>query len=345
MNGHMVGIVQCLARLMLIVTLAYLTVGGVRMVGKNHSQTIALQPLPLDSSNPRQTRVGAMTFMGAWELRSDNENFGGISGVIALPDDRFLAISDAGTMIGFGLSGNRIERTFIAALPGAFGPNINYRDRDSEGMAYDPASGRIWVSYEQRHSIRRFPPSVSRVDGLLRLPGTKGWKRNQGVEAMARLNDGRFVLFAEGSADATIPATLYSGDPLEQGSTRKDFRYLPPTGYKPTDATPLPDGRLLVLHRRIAIPNGFSAKIGIVDPTDISGGNTIKPQIIASLAPPLLVDNLEGITTTQENQQLIIWLMSDNNFNIFQRTLLMKFALTLPNKKPEAAGAPGFDSL
>ncbi len=336
---------QRLSQLMLIIALAYLTIGGLRMVGKNHSQTIALQPLPLDSSNPSRTGVGALTFIGAWELRSDNEHFGGISGVIALPDNRFLAISDAGTLIGFGLSGSTIDRTFIAALPGAFGPNINYRERDSEAMAYDPASGRIWVSYEQRHSIRRFPPSVSRVDGLLRLPGTEGWKRNQGVEAMARLSDGRFVLFAEGSAEETIPAMLYSGDPLEQGSTRRDFRYLPPGGYKPTDATPLPDGRLLVLHRRIAIPNGFSAKIGIVDPADISGGNTVKPQIIAALASPLLVDNLEGITTTQDDGRTIIWLMSDNNFNIFQRTLLMKFALTLPNKKPEAAGAPGFDSL
>jgi hypothetical protein len=212
-------------------------------------------------------------------------------------------------------------------------------------MAYDPASGRIWVSYEQKHSIRRFPPSVSRVDGLLRLPGTGSWKSNQGVEAIARLVDGRFVLFAEGSADETIPAILYSGDPLESGSTRTEFRYQPPAGYKPTDATPLPDGRLLVLHRRIAIPNGFSAAIGIVDVDAINRGAVVTPQIIASLAAPLLVDNLEGITTTQEGGRTIIWLVSDNNFNIFQRTLLMKFALNSPNKKPEADGAPGFDSL
>jgi hypothetical protein len=345
MNGYSVGIVQRLGRLMLIGALAVLAVGGVRSFQKNRSQDIALQPLLLDSSNPRRTTVGALKFLGAWELRSDNENFGGISGLIALPDNRFLAISDAGTMIGFGLSDGKIDRSFIAALPGAFGPNIGYRERDSEGMAYDPASGRIWVSYEQKHSIRRFPPSVSRVDGLLRLPGTGSWKSNQGVEAMARLNDGRFVLFAEGSADETIPAILYSGDPLEPGSTRTEFRYQPPGGYKPTDATPLPDGRLLVLHRRIAIPNGFSAKIGIVDVAAINSGTALKPEIIASLAAPLLVDNLEGITTTQEGGRTIIWLVSDNNFNIFQRTLLMKFALSAGNKKPEATDAPGFDSL
>lgn len=345
MNGYSVGIVGRLGRLMVLGALAALAVGGTRTVHKNYSQDIALQPLLLDSSNPERTKVGALAFLGAWELQSDNENFGGISGIVALPDNRFLAVSDAGTMIGFGLLDGKIDRTFIAALPGAFGPNIGYRERDSEGMAYDPGSGRIWVSYEQKHSIRRFPPSVSRVDGLLRLPGTQKWKRNQGIEAIARLADGRFVLLVEGSSGNTMQAMLYSGDPLEPGSKRTEFRYQPPAGYKPTDAAPLPDGRLLVLHRRVAIPNGFAAKIGIVDPPNISRNGVVAPIIIASLAPPLLIDNLEGITTTQENGQTTIWLVSDNNFNIFQRTLLMKFALNLPNKKPEAVGAPGFDSL
>jgi hypothetical protein len=345
MNGYSVETMRRVGRLVVIAALAALAVGGTRMVKKNLSQNIALQPLLLDSSNPARTTVGALVFLGAWELRSDNANFGGISGLVALPENRFLAVSDAGTMIGFALSEGKIDRTFIAALPGAFGPDINYRDRDSEGMAYDPASGRIWVSYEHKHAIRRFPSSVSRVDGLLRLPGTESWNRNQGVEAIARMNDGRFVLFAEGSADEAVPAILYSGDPLEPGSKRTQFPYMPPAGYKPTDATPLPDGRLLVLHRRIAIPNGFSAKIGIVDVRGVSGGSVVTPQIIGSIAPPLLVDNLEGITTTRENGRTVIWLVSDNNFNIFQRTLLMKFALNLPNKKPEAFGAPGFDSL
>jgi hypothetical protein len=345
MNGYSVGIARHLARSLILVALAALAMGGERLTQKNRSQHITLQPLLLDSNNPQRTSVGAITFLGAWELRSDNENFGGISGIIALPENRFLAISDAGTMIGFGLSNGKIERSFIAALPGAFGPNIGYRERDSEGMAYDPASGRIWVSYEQKHSIRRFPPSVSRVDGLLRLPGTDGWKRNQGVEAIARLTDGRFILITEGGADETNTAILYSGDPLEKGSSRSEFQYQPPSGYKPTDASTLPDGRLLVLHRRIAFPNGFSAKIGIVDPADISRERPVKAEIIASLSSPLLVDNLEGITTRQENGRTIIWLASDNNFTVFQRTLLMKFALSLPNRKPEAVGSPGFDSL
>lgn len=330
-----------------VLALALLSIGGVRQTYKNRSQNISLTPLMLEPGNAKRDTVGALTFLAAWELRSDNEQFGGISGLVALDDGRFLGISDAGALIGFGLSNDaRINRPFIAALPGAFGRNIGFRERDSEGMARDPTTGRIWVSYEQRHSIRRFPPSVSRVDGIMRLPGTREWRDNQGVEAIARMADGRFLLFAEGGTATAFPAFFYSGDPLESGSKRMEFRFQPPAGYRPTDAAPLPDGRILILLRRIGFPNGFSAKLGVIDPADIARGETLSAAIIASLAPPLLIDNMEGLAITQDQGHTIIWLVSDNNFNIFQRTLLMKFRLNLaPNKKPEAKDTPGFDSL
>ena len=54
---------------------------------------------------------------------------------------------------------------------------------------------------------------------------------------------------------------------------------------------------------------------------------------------------MEGLAVTQENGRIIVWMVSDNNFNALQRTILMKFALNLPNKKPEAETAPGFETL
>ena len=118
-----------------------------------------------------------------------------------------------------------------------------------------------------------------------------------------------------------------------------------PLGYRITDASQLPDGRLLLLERRIGFPEGFTAKLLILDPAKITRDATVAGTVIATLAPPLLVDNMEGLAITQEQGRSIVWLVSDNNFNAIQRTLLMKFALNLPNKKPEALDAPGFDSL
>ena len=337
-----------LPRILLLLLLMAASVGGHRVYTRNYSQQIEMVPLALDESDRERTKVGALTFLNAWELRSDNSNFGGISALVVTNEKRFLAVSDAGTLIGFTLGHTkRMEDSFIADLPGAFGENIDYRDRDSEGMAYDPASGRIWISYEARHAIRRLSPSIGRIDGIKRLTFTNGWKANGGVEAIARLPDGRFVLFAETHQrpDGSNSAYLYSSDPIEAGSQAAPFGYRAPKGYRPTDATTLPDGRLLILNRRIGLPDGFSAKLAIVDPADIEADKAIAPQIIATLASPLLVDNMEGLAITQEGGRIIVWMISDNNFTALQRTILMKFALNLPNKKPEAETAPGFETL
>ncbi len=337
-----------LPRILLLLLLMTASVGGHRVYKRNYSQQIEMVPLVLDESDRERTKVGALTFLNAWELRSDNSNFGGISALVVTNEKRFLAVSDAGTLIGFTLGHTkRMEDSFIADLPGAFGENIDYRDRDSEGMAYDPASGRIWISYEARHAIRRLSPSIGRIDGIKRLTFTNGWKANGGVEAIARLPDGRFVIFAETHQrpDGSNSAYLYSGDPIEAGSQATPFGYRAPKGYRPTDATTLPDGRLLILNRRIGLPDGFSAKLAILDPADIETDKAIALNVIATLASPLLVDNMEGLAITQEDGRIIVWIMSDDNFTALQRTILMKFALNLPNKKPEAETAPGFETL
>jgi hypothetical protein len=347
MNGYRSLMLNRFRRVLLIFVLAVLAIAGVRTTYKNTSQNIALTPLLLDETDPKRTSVGGLSFLGAWELRSDNGDFGGISALVALKDGRFLGVSDAGALIGFGMSGDaRADRPFIAALPGAFGKGVIFKDRDSEGIAYDAVSGRVWVSYEFKHAIRRFPASMSRVDGMIRPKTMRRWPRNSGAEALVRLNDGRFLVFAEGGPDDGIyPAIQFSGDPVEAGTTQFPFRYRPSPGYRITDASQLPDGRVLLLERRIGFPEGFTAKLLILDPAKIARDAIVSGEVIATLAPPLLVDNMEGLAITQERGRTVVWLVSDNNFNAIQRTLLMKFALTLPNKKPEALDAPGFDSL
>ncbi len=326
------------------------------MIYRNSSQNIALLPLMLDPNRPELRKVGALEFLAAWELGSNNQDFGGISGLAILPDGRFIGVSDAGTLIGFGLTGdNRTDRPFIAPMPDAFADGNNYEDRDSEAIIHDPASGRFWAAYEGKHAIRRFGPSFARREAIARPKAMQKWGMNSGAEALVRLPDGRFLVFSEGHdrADGSYEALAFSGDPTENGSSSFAFGYAPPEGHKITDAALLPDGRILTLNREFSFPDAFTIALAIFDPAEITKGETIKPKIIARLAPPLLVDNLEGLAVTQEDGKTIIWMISDNNFNIWQRTLLMKFALAESaglgggpdTKKPKADDAPGFDAL
>lgn len=343
-----------ISRLTAMMLLAVLTVGGVRYIQPNHSQDIAFKPLPLDPKHHGPRRLGELIFLAAWQLDSPNEDFGGISGLAALPDNRFIGVSDAGILIGFGLSNDeKVDRPFIAPLPGSFQPGSLYLDRDSEGITFDAESGRFWISYEAKHAIRRFSRSFARLDGVIRPIEMRQWPRNKGAETLIRMRDGRFIIISESlEENETHQALLFSGDPIERGTIKTRFIYRPPASYRTTDGVQLPDGRLLMLHRRIGLPNGFSAKLGLVDPS-IFGQRTatenivVESNVIATLSSPLLIDNMEGIAVTKAGNDSFIWLISDNNFNIFQRTLLLKFKLSERRtiKKPEAMAAPGFESL
>ena len=57
-------------------------------------------------------------------------------------------------------------------------------------------------------------------------------------------------------------------------------------------------------------------------------GATVHAEELARLASPYTVDNLEGLAATKGPRgETLLWLVSDDNFNPFQRTLLLLFEL------------------
>ena len=60
----------------------------------------------------------------------------------------------------------------------------------------------------------------------------------------------------------------------------------------------------------------------------IAPGADLKGTVIATLAPPLSVDNFEGIEARKGEQgETIVYLISDDNFSDRQRTYLLMFEL------------------
>jgi hypothetical protein len=78
--------------------------------------------------------------------------------------------------------------------------------------------------------------------------------------------------------------------------------------------------------------------VSLLNPDSIGRDRVLSADVIASLAAPLLVDNMEGIAVTSDGDSMFLWLISDNNFTLLQRTILMKFRLPdqPDSKKPEA---------
>ena len=48
-------------------------------------------------------------------------------------------------------------------------------------------------------------------------------------------------MIAESVDDRMHPALLFSGDPVERGTSITSFKFRPPTGYRVTDGVQLPD--------------------------------------------------------------------------------------------------------
>lgn len=301
---------------------------GRDLLGKTPRMTV--ERVPLDAKDPARTRVGALTYLGGIRLKSPDRAFGGFSS-LQIKGDRFTLLSDGGTFIRFRMGADWTPRELaFGDLPDGPGTGWLKADRDSESMASDPATGQIWVGFENYNAIWRYDDGLARAERGVRPPAMRDWSANGGPESMVRLTDGRFVVLSETSrpkgSKAGRDALLFPGDPTAPSAAPIRFVYMPPgEAYDPSDAVQLPDGRVLVLNRRFSVPGLFTARLTLIDPRAIRPGAVLRGIQIAELASPLLHDNYEALAITREGKNTILWVASDDNQQFWEWSLLLKF--------------------
>jgi len=301
-------------------------------------QVLRIIPVGLPRPADRAANLGPFALEGAWRLTSPNHRFGSYSALVAPGDGSLLALSDRGHALRFAAPGARPRGPrFSPISPSQTGSK---EMQDAEGASFDPASGHLWISWE-------FSNMITRQDLALQAPrrvrpsAMRGWGGNSGPEAMTRLADGRFVALREGFEGVTDEqhhrGVLFAGDPLDHPRTDR-FTFLSPTGYSPVDLALLPDGRVLVLLRKLVwpFPARFAGRIQIADPRAIRPGGTWRGRDLALLTSSLGVDNFEGMaievsgepSTGQSGKgRLTVWLVADDNGSALQRALLWKLSV------------------
>jgi hypothetical protein len=280
----------------------------------------------------REGVEGALALTGAWELTSEHGWFGGFSALVASGPDSLIAGSDRGWLIDLDLSD-----AAPAAVPGSFrfiGQRASAREEivDLEALARDPATGTLWAAFENFNLITRIGADGTRANR--KLTAMRKWSTNSGPETMARLADGRFLIIAEGAERSGMtdrPALIFAGDPVSSPSPPIAFRFVPEPGYDPVDATQLPDGRMLILLRRVtySIPAEFSTAIAIADPATIRSAKPWRARVIQRLSGEVFGDNFEGIAFIPDRADPArgaVWVIADDNLSAFQRNLLVRFA-------------------
>ncbi len=289
-------------------------------------------------------KLGPLRFEAGFVLSSADPRFGGLSGLWLAPDGRsLLAISDHGTLWRADLEHRPDGR--LAGLSGwqAIEPGRAPGDppgRDAEELAGDGADGLV-IAYEGVHRLRRL--ALADLSAPARpLPTPPGLERpsNTGIEALAPLEDGAFLALVEGgvrTADGDLAAWRIAGDQVQE------LGYVASRGFVPTGADRL-DDTIYVVERKFSLLGGFTSRIVTLPAAAVRPGARLVGQVLAELRPPLVGENFEGIAARRgPDGRVLLYLVSDDNFMILERTLLLQFSLPEPGRSgaPVAALSPG----
>lgn len=286
--------------------------------------------IPLNDSAPDQTEAGALTYLGGLHLVSSDGRFGGFSGLGVSQDGRrMISISDRGTSLSINISFDQNGKLIdadgfdLGTLSDLDGSALRgKRWTDAEAMS-PGVEGEIIIAFERDHRLWRYDPGTT-TPRVLRPPEElSAMPDNEGIEALTLLNDGRLLAISEGS-----PRENFTVGWVSRAGGWDVLTYRTGDGFRATGAATLPNGDVLVLERYYTPRQGVRIRIKRVDHTTIRPGEEIVGRLVAELAPPLNVDNFEGIDVISgPDGKPVIFLISDDNFNNDQRTLLMAFRL------------------
>jgi hypothetical protein len=272
--------------------------------------------------------------LGGLEIDRAQLGFGGLSALHVAPDLTVTTVSDLARFAEFTLSlddecrpqGLVLRRAGWLRDGAGRGLPRGYAG-DAESLARLP-DGSWLIGFERWHRIRRYRDVDGPAEYFEAPPGIENAPANAGLEALAVLADGRLLAIAEEMAVPELPGATAAWLGRPGDWTRIGWR--PGQGLLPVDAAPLPGGGALVLERGFSLLGGFSGRLTRVPAAALAAatpGSVLEGEEILRIAPPLPVDNFEGVAAFTHRGRLLVAMLSDDNQNRLQRGLLLLFEL------------------
>jgi hypothetical protein len=291
-----------------------------------------------DRSDRTHLRFGSLEFRSGLALTSRFPAFGGLSGLrLDAKGERFISFSDKGNwftgrIVYQGREMTGLDDVEAAPMLGSDGRPITARGWfDSESIALD---GRfVYIGLERVNQVLRFDFSKGFTRSLGEVvplpPAARKLPFNKGLEALVFVPRGlplagTLIAMSERGLDANgnLIAFLVGGPTPGQFSVRRT------NSFDVSDAVLLPSGELLLLERKFSLLDGVGIRIRRIALASVAPGAVVDGPSIFDADLGDEIDNMEGIDAhvTPEGDT-VLTMVSDDNFSMIQRTLLLQFTL------------------
>ncbi len=303
--------------------------------------SIEVNARPIPAFDPRdrsRTRFGSLEYRSGLILTSNFRGFGGLSAWrLDAKGERFISISDHGSwftgrIVYSGREMIGLDDVEAAPLLGADGRPITARGwYDSESIALD--GSLVYIGLERANEILRYDFSKgftrSRGEVVPTPPAMRRLPRNKGIEALVMVPKGKplagtLIALSERGLDADGNLISF----LIGGKTPGLFSVCRTNDFDISDAVLLPSGELLILERKFSWLSGVGIRIRSIPLTSVAPAAVVDGPSIFDADLSNEVDNMEGIDAhvTPEGDT-VLTMISDDNFSMLQRTLLLQFTL------------------
>jgi len=301
-----------------------------------HIDITATAITSFDNRDPTRTRFGDLEFRGGLELSSRHPAFGGISALHVEPDsNRFIAATDRGSWVRGRIvyrdgKPAAVADAEVAPILGVDGRPLAARGWfDVESLA--ERDGILYVGIERAEQIVRFD---YRRDGLrargqpIDVPADfKTFTFNKSLECLAAPQGalaGRLIVVTEHSLDSAgnLRSFVLGADQVTRFGVRRS------DDFDVSDCTVLSQDELLLLERRASPARGIAIRIRRIPLADIKEGAMVDGRSMFDADLAFQIDNMEGIGVHRNSAgETIVTLVSDDNFSIIQRNLLLQFSV------------------
>ena len=307
-----------------------------------HAIEIQAEPITgFDIRDPSRRQFGLLEFRGGLVLRSPDKNFGGLSAIrVGADGGHFLSLTDRGwwfrgLLLYAGTRPSGIADAEMAPILGADGRPLAARGwYDTEAIAED--GGTLYVGIERVHQIVRFNYGkeglFARGRPIALPPGLRSLPSNKGIEALVFVPKGlplagTLIAISERGLDKAGNIRGF----LIGGASPGDFAVRRSSNYDVTDAALLPGGDVVLLERRFSWSSGLAVRMRRIPLGEIKPGAVVDGPVLFEVDLGYEIDNMEGLSVHRSaGGEVVLTLISDDNFSVVQRTLLLQFTLAEP---------------